>query len=137
VLRTACAESLRWPGDLRLSVNVSTRQLSDPHFVEKVAAALSETGLKRQRLELEVTESALLREANLPILHQLSELGIRIALDDFGTGYSSLSYLQLFQFSKLKIDRSFISSVPHDEKSLAIRSEERRAGEERGAGRAR
>src|SRR5690606_20140162 len=59
-------------------------------------------------------------EANLPILHQLSELGIRIALDDFGTGYSSLSYLQLFQFSKLKIDRSFISSVPHDEKSLAI-----------------
>src|SRR5690606_6038001 len=79
-----------------------------------------EIGLAPGQLELEVTESALLHKANLSVLREIADLGVRVALDDFGTGYSSLSYLQLFQFSKLKIDRSFIVNVPHDKKSLAI-----------------
>ena len=119
-LRTACDQALHWPADFSVSVNLSTRQLADPHLVEKVAAVLRETELEPRRLEFEVTESALLHKANLSVLREIADLGVRVALDDFGTGYSSLSYLQLFQFSKLKIDQSFIVHVPHDKKSLAI-----------------
>ncbi len=120
VVRAACEEALNWPPEMSVSVNVSTRQLADPRFVEKVVMALHDSGFDHRRLELEVTESALLRDVNLPVLQELAELGIRITLDDFGTGYSSLSYLQRFPFSKLKIDRSFIRNVPADRNSLAI-----------------
>ena len=119
-LRAACADAQDWPAHLSVSVNISTRQLADPRFVEKVRAALGDTGFDHRRLEFEVTESALLRDANLPILQEIGDLGIRISLDDFGTGFSSLSYLQRFQFSKIKIDRSFIANAPHDPKSKAI-----------------
>ena len=119
-VRTASAAAVKWPKELSVAVNVSTRQLADPHFVDTLVTALMDTGLDHRRLELEVTESALLRDANLPILKAISDLGIGIALDDFGTGYSSLSYLQRFQFSKLKIDRTFIMSVPENAKSKAI-----------------
>src|SRR5690606_28038656 len=119
-LRTACAEALNWPDHLIVAVNISTRQLADPHFLEKVVKALQDTQFDHRRLELEVTESALLQEANLPILQELADLGIRVVQDDFGTGYSSLSYLQRFQFSKLKIDRSFILNTPRDKKNVAI-----------------
>jgi diguanylate cyclase (GGDEF)-like protein/PAS domain S-box-containing protein len=119
-LRAASAEATKWPKELSVAVNVSTRQLAQVHFLDTIVTTLMDTGLDHRRLELEVTESALLRDTNLPILNAISDLGIRIALDDFGTGYSSLSYLQRFQFNKLKIDRSFIMSVLEDSKSKAI-----------------
>jgi diguanylate cyclase (GGDEF)-like protein/PAS domain S-box-containing protein len=119
-LRAAAAEAVKWPKELSLAVNVSTQQLAHPQFLDAVVAALMDTGLDHRRLELEVTESALLQDTNLHVLTAISDLGIRVVLDDFGTGYSSLSYLQRFHFSKLKIDRSFIMSVPQNSKSKAI-----------------
>ena len=88
----------------------------------KVAAALAELGLAPGRLELEITETVLIRDdaEALTILQQLRELGVRIALDDFGTGYSSLSYLHRFPFDKIKIDRSFISDIGQSEDSSPI-----------------
>ena len=85
-------------------------------------AALQHSGLDPRRLELEITESALLNdtEANLATLHRLKTLGVSIAMDDFGTGYSSLSYLQRFPFDKVKIDRAFIANLGHSRKSAAI-----------------
>ena len=120
VLRTATAEAARWPKELSIAVNVSTCQLAHAKFLDTIVTGLLDSGLDHRRLELEVTESALLSDTNLPILKEINDLGIRIALDDFGTGYSSLSYLQRFQFSKIKIDRSFITGVPTDAKSRAI-----------------
>jgi diguanylate cyclase (GGDEF)-like protein/PAS domain S-box-containing protein len=119
-LKAALTEAATWPNELSVAVNIATQQLSHPQFLDTVVATLVETDIDPRRLELEVTESALLSEANIPILDELSHLGIRIALDDFGTGYSSLSYLQRFQFSKLKIDRSFILGVSTNLKSKAI-----------------
>ena len=119
-LRAALAEAATWPKELSVSVNVSTRQLAHVQFLDSIVTALMDSRIDHRRLELEVTESALLSDTNLPILTEINHLGIGIALDDFGTGYSSLSYLQRFQFSKLKIDRSFIMSVPTDAKSKAI-----------------
>lgn len=120
VMHTACAEATKWPSELSISVNLSTRQLANEGLVNMIVSALMDTGLDHRRLELEVTESALLEEANLPTLMAIQDLGISLALDDFGTGYSSLSYLQRFQFNKLKIDRSFIMDVPENAKSKAI-----------------
>jgi len=120
VLRTACRQAATWPAEVSLSVNISTRQFSDHRLVDKIVKALTESGLDHRRLELEVTESALLRQANLPTLKAIRELGIRLALDDFGTGYSSLSYLKRVQFDKLKIDQSFVKDAPTNAKSKAI-----------------
>ena len=119
-LRAATAEAATWSKELSVAVNVSTCQLAQAQFLDTIVNALMDKGLDPRRLELEVTESALLDDANLSILKAINDLGIRIALDDFGTGYSSLSYLQRFQFSKLKIDRSFIMNVPAHGKSKAI-----------------
>jgi diguanylate cyclase (GGDEF)-like protein len=95
VLRRACAEAARWPGELRVSVNVSARELSDPAFVGRVSDTLAATAVAPERLILEVTETALMEGAERAIagLHELARLGLRIALDDFGTGYSSLARL--------------------------------------------
>jgi diguanylate cyclase (GGDEF)-like protein len=113
VLRTACAEAVTWPDQVRLAVNVSPVQFRSQTLALTVAAALAASGLAANRLELEITEAVLIRddEAALEILHQLRAIGVRIALDDFGTGYSSLSYLQRFPFDKIKIDRSFINDI--------------------------
>ncbi|MDN5000804.1 EAL domain-containing protein [Bradyrhizobium sp. GCM10027634] len=113
VLRQACLEAASWPGDIHIAVNVSPVQFRSRTLALKVAAALAESGLAPGRLELEITETVLIRddEEALTILQQLRELGVRIALDDFGTGYSSLSYLHRFPFDKIKIDRSFISDI--------------------------
>ena len=122
VLRTACAQAARWPNDIWVAVNLSSRQFSAGDLPAMVEAVLKTNGLAATRLELEITESVLLGDsvANLATLSRLRDLGIRIALDDFGTGYSSLSYLQRFPFSKIKIDRSFISGLPSSEQSKAI-----------------
>jgi diguanylate cyclase (GGDEF)-like protein/PAS domain S-box-containing protein len=109
VTRTACFAASRWPDQIKVAVNVSAVQVR-PTLPLIIASALSDSGLRAGRLELEVTESVLLQdsEANLEILHQLRRLGVRIAMDDFGTGFSSLSYLSRFPFDKIKLDRSFI-----------------------------
>uniref|UniRef100_Q07PV4 Diguanylate cyclase/phosphodiesterase n=1 Tax=Rhodopseudomonas palustris (strain BisA53) TaxID=316055 RepID=Q07PV4_RHOP5 len=113
VLVESCAEAVKWPGDVKVSVNVSPVQFGSEGFALKVAAALANSGLPAHRLELEITEAVLIRddEAALTMLHQIRALGVGIALDDFGTGYSSLSYLRRFPFDKIKIDRSFIKNI--------------------------
>jgi diguanylate cyclase (GGDEF)-like protein len=113
VLRTACAEAASWPAPIKLAVNVSPIQFTTQTLALNVTRALVAADLPAHRLELEVTETVLIRddEMALAILHQLRGIGVGIALDDFGTGYSSLSYLQRFPFDKVKIDRSFIRDI--------------------------
>lgn len=113
VIEQACQAAAKWPADMVVAVNLSPVQFETPGLVRTVADALAASGLSASRLQLEITESVLLHDnaVNLSILDQLSELGVSIALDDFGTGYSSLSYLQRFAFDRIKIDRSFISSI--------------------------
>ncbi len=110
VLRTACHEAMKWPSNLKVAVNVSAEQLTDPAFASVVVSALAQSGLPPQRLEIEVTESVFLRDGGgaAQLLDQLIGLGIRLSLDDFGTGYSSLGYLRKTQFSTIKVDRSFV-----------------------------
>ncbi len=110
VLRTACAEAMRWPSNLKIAINVSAEQLTDPNFASVVVSALAQSGLPPQRLEIEVTESVFLRDGGgaAQLLDQLIGLGVRLSLDDFGTGYSSLGYLRKTQFSTIKVDRSFV-----------------------------
>ncbi|MEO6015223.1 MAG: EAL domain-containing protein [Devosia sp.] len=122
VLRQACREAASWPEHISVAVNLSARQFSTDDLVGMVSSVLEETGLPASRLELEITETVLMRDsnANMVMLRALRDLGIRIALDDFGTGFSSLGYLQRFPFSKIKIDRQFISGLPGSEESQAI-----------------
>ncbi|MEM9223530.1 MAG: EAL domain-containing protein [Pseudomonadota bacterium] len=122
VLLRACQTAKRWPQDMRVSVNVSSVQLSDPGFPDKVFAVLARTRLPYHRLELEITETAFLQDGDTvkKSLRRLNDAGIRIALDDFGTGYSSLTYLNQFPITRIKIDRSFFSSLDSDETSRSI-----------------
>jgi diguanylate cyclase (GGDEF)-like protein len=122
VLNTACAEAATWPAHIRLAVNVSPVQFRSGTLALKVVAALAESGLAANRLELEITEAVLIRDDDtaLSILHQLRGVGVRIALDDFGTGYSSLSYLQRFPFDKIKIDRCFVKALDEPDASSGI-----------------
>ena len=123
VLRQACREAVNWPGQVKVAVNVSGEQLLDPGFVPSVVTALSTSGLPPQRLEIEVTESIFVRDANLArrALEQIMALGCGIALDDFGTGYSSLAYIRNLRFSTIKIDRSFVQGASAGSpESLAI-----------------
>jgi diguanylate cyclase len=113
VLRAACREASTWNRPLAVAVNVSAVQLHTASFASLVHEILFQTGLPARRLELEITETALVRDLNraLATLRQLKAMGVRIAMDDFGTGYSSLSNLRAFPFDKIKIDGSFIKSV--------------------------
>jgi diguanylate cyclase (GGDEF)-like protein len=122
VLATACAEAKTWPAGIKLAVNVSAVQFRSDTLALKVVAALAASGFSASNLELEITESVLIRDdaAALAILHQLRALGVRIALDDFGTGYSSLSYLQRFPFDKIKIDRCFIKDIVESSETPCI-----------------
>jgi diguanylate cyclase (GGDEF)-like protein/PAS domain S-box-containing protein len=122
VLREACAEAVKWPSEVKVAVNLSPVQFRSRNLVQVVISALAQSGLSPDRLELEITESLFLAEteANLAILHQLRELGVRISMDDFGTGYSSLSYLRSFPFDKIKIDRSFVKDLAKRPDCVAI-----------------
>ena len=123
VMRTACMEAARWPSNLKVAVNVSADQLTDPGFAAVVVSALAQSGLSPQRLEIEVTESVFLRDGGgaTQLLDQLLKLGIRLSLDDFGTGYSSLGYLRKTQFSTIKVDRSFVQGAAKNvPESIAI-----------------
>jgi diguanylate cyclase (GGDEF)-like protein len=113
VLRTACTAARAWPDHVRVAVNLSPVQFKYAGLLRSVGAILEETGLPGRRLELEITESALLEGTDnvVTVLHGLHELGIRISMDDFGTGYSSLCQLHRFPFDKIKIDRSFVSDL--------------------------
>jgi diguanylate cyclase (GGDEF)-like protein len=122
VVRDACTTAARWPDHLKIAVNLSPVQFRSSGLVPVIAGALAASGLSPDRLELEITETALLQdsEATLAMLYELRELGLRIAMDDFGTGYSSLSYLQSFPFDKIKIDRSFVKDIAESVGSLNI-----------------
>lgn len=113
VLEAACTEARSWPADLHVAVNVSPLQMRSPHFALTVCETLMRTGLPPHRLELEITESVFLSDADATRaqLDQWKALGIRIALDDFGCGYSNLGYLNAFPIDKLKIDRAFLGSL--------------------------
>jgi diguanylate cyclase (GGDEF)-like protein len=112
VLRQACSDGKNWPG-LSVAVNVSPVQFRQVDFVEVVERILAETGFDPTWLELEITESTLIGNVEIAesAMLRLKALGVRLALDDFGTGYSSLLYLRRFPFDKLKIDRSFVTSI--------------------------
>jgi diguanylate cyclase (GGDEF)-like protein/PAS domain S-box-containing protein len=113
VLQEACREAASWAGQQRVSVNVSPLQFRGRDLPKTILTALTTSGLSPSRLEVEVTETLLISDAEgaLDILRQVRALGVRVALDDFGTGYSSLSYLRSFPFDKVKIDRSFVSDL--------------------------
>ncbi|PTE08170.1 putative bifunctional diguanylate cyclase/phosphodiesterase [Mesorhizobium helmanticense] len=122
MLRRACIDAKEWPADLRLSLNVSPRELSDLLFPIRLLAVLSEQGFTPNRLEIEITENALVAdlETAKTILQSLQNVGIKIALDDFGTGYSSLYHLRELKLDKIKIDRSFIQSMKDNPESAKI-----------------
>ena len=120
LLREACRQLAQWEGTghaaLRMSVNVSMVQVASPDFVTTVRTLLTEHGIPGARLQIELTESTLMRnpEITRSVLRRLKDLNINIAIDDFGTGYSSLSYLRGFPVDTVKIDRSFIADIEHD-----------------------
>ena len=122
VLNQATRDAAAWPGEISVAVNVSPLQLRNRGFAQNVLMALAASGLRAQRLELEITENVLLddTEANLETLHTLRKLGVRISMDDFGTGYSSISYLRRFPFDKIKIDRSFVRDAGTSADASAI-----------------
>jgi diguanylate cyclase (GGDEF)-like protein/PAS domain S-box-containing protein len=119
VLRTACQQATVWRRadvSLRMAVNLSARQFQHTNLAAQVAAVLAETGLPAHGLELEITESMAMHNADrtVVVLRALKDLGVHLSVDDFGTGYSSLSYLKQFEVDTLKIDRGFVRDLPHD-----------------------
>ncbi len=129
VLREAMQKAAQWrelcpPGErpLVVSLNLSTRQMSEPRFVASVAEALADTSVDPQQIALEITETVLIEdtEAATQTLHALEDLGVRLVLDDFGTGYSSLGYVKRFPLSFLKIDRSFVATLGENGRDAAI-----------------
>jgi diguanylate cyclase (GGDEF)-like protein len=122
VLETACLAAMNWPEGLRVSVNLSPVQLRDAGLVDTIRAVLERTGLTPDRLEFEITESALIEDPDRTeaVLRVLKKDGVQFAIDDFGTGYSSLSYLRRFPFDRIKIDRSFVKNLTSDADSATI-----------------
>ncbi len=122
ILRRACLDAKAWPAPLMLSLNVSPTQLMDATLPQRILAILTDTGFPAARLEIEITENAIIN--NMDIAHatltSLHNMGVKIALDDFGTGYSSLSHLRKLRFDKIKIDRSFILSMQESEDSRKL-----------------
>lgn len=130
VIEKAAAECANWPGNVSVAVNISARDFRGLDIVGVVDAALERSGLEAERLEIEVTETAVIEERDLAnaVLAELAGKGITIALDDFGTGYSSLSYLSALPFTKLKIDRSFVSDIVSDPRALLLLANVARLG---------
>jgi diguanylate cyclase (GGDEF)-like protein/PAS domain S-box-containing protein len=123
VMRKACEEARNWPDHVKVNVNVSPEQLLEPGFHQEVVEALAVSGLRPERLEVEVTESIFLRDASVArnALEQVMALGCSVALDDFGTGYSSLGYIRKLRFSTIKVDRTFVQGAAQGSaESLAI-----------------
>src|SRR5690606_25287193 len=128
VLEQACLQGAAWQSSsprtppLKISVNLSLRQFQDPGLLDDVKRALLQSGLAPACLQLEVTESAIMRdvESTITTMRQLKELGLQLALDDFGTGYSSLAYLKRLPLDVLKIDRSFVNGIDIAHEDQAI-----------------
>jgi len=125
VLKQACARAARWcerHGRYSVAVNLSARQFADPGLLDTIDAALAESGLDPALLDLEITESMVMRdpEAAAGIMNRLRSRGVRISMDDFGTGYSSLGYLKRFPINTVKLDRSFVRDLPHHPDDVAI-----------------
>ncbi|MBZ9898385.1 EAL domain-containing protein [Mesorhizobium sp. BR1-1-6] len=122
VLQAACTECAKWPDHTSVSVNLSAKDFRNRDVIQKVRDALASSGLAAGRLEIEVTETALLDDKSLTrqYIEELKQIGVRIALDDFGTGYSSLSYLHKLPLDKIKIDRSFLMDVTQSKRSLEL-----------------
>ncbi|MEG0558207.1 MAG: EAL domain-containing protein, partial [Comamonas sp.] len=125
VLEQSVQEAARWHAQgmfIKVSVNVSALEFRQPDFVERLTQVLHGSTLPAQWLELELTESILLQDAQEMALrvHRIAELGVGLVIDDFGTGYSNLSYLKKLPISKIKIDQSFVRGLPHDEEDKAI-----------------
>jgi len=123
ILRKACMECMKWPEAVSVAVNFSPHQFHQRDLLSEVRYALEVSGLPANRLEIEITESSLLRNTQLThdVLSQLRAIGVRISLDDFGTGYSSLSYLHNFPLQKVKIDRSFLEGIDSDRPLTLLR----------------
>jgi diguanylate cyclase (GGDEF)-like protein len=122
IINEACRQAASWPSDLVVAVNVSARQFVNHDLYSVVTQALAANNLAPSRLEIEITESALMEsDAEIAaVLHRLRQHGVGLAMDDFGTGYSSLAYLRRFHFTKVKIDRSFIGGLATENQSIAI-----------------
>jgi diguanylate cyclase (GGDEF)-like protein/PAS domain S-box-containing protein len=122
VLKEACRQAAQWPDDIKIAVNLSPVQLSSVDIIDVVRETLIETGISPHRLELEITESAIIGDTAraLHILRQIKALGVTFAIDDFGTGYSSLATLNAFPFDKIKIDQSFLRDSETNPQSRAI-----------------
>jgi EAL domain-containing protein (putative c-di-GMP-specific phosphodiesterase class I) len=122
VLQEACRQAATWPKHVHVAVNISPAQFRSPLLIAHVTAALANSGLRPGRLELELTETAMISDgpAIRQVLVSLRELGVTVAMDDFGTGYSSLSHLRDFPLDRIKIDRSFVSTAATDRQSMAI-----------------
>ena len=122
VMAQALLETRDWPSHLKIAINISPIQFRDSHLAERILKLLSECNFPAGRLEIEITESSFLedRESALTIVHSLKNMGVTISLDDFGTGYASLSQLQSLPFDRIKIDKSFVTSLLSDSQSDAI-----------------
>lgn len=122
MLAAATKECAKWPEQINVAINLSAKDFRSREIVEKVRSALADSGLSAKRLEIEVTETALLDDKSLTreLIEEMKALGVRIALDDFGTGYSSLSYLHKLPLDKIKIDRSFLMDVTQNARSLEL-----------------
>lgn len=122
VLEQACREAAGWPAAQHVAVNVSAVQFRSPLLLSHVAEALAKSGLSANRLEIELTETALVEDGPQIVhaLQALRRLGVKIAMDDFGTGYSSLAHLRDLPLDRIKIDRSFVAAAPNDRQSLAV-----------------
>ena len=126
VIRTACAQNQAWQRaglkPMRIAINVSARQFAQPDLVQSITAALAETGMEAQSLEIELTESLVMADVEraISILRGLKAIGVHLSIDDFGTGYSSLSYLKRFPIDVLKIDQSFVRDIAIDPDDAAI-----------------
>ena len=122
LLRQACSDARNWPSHLCLAVNVAPQQIQDPLLPERILAILTETGFAPSRLEVEITETALVNglEVARSTLISLQNIGVKIALDDFGTGYSSLYHLRELRFDKLKIDKSYVTTLKQGNKRAKL-----------------
>ena len=125
VLHTACSQAVAWQRagmPLRVAINLSARQLYSPGLLSEIKAALHDSGLDPSLLELEITETVMMQnvQQGAELLRELKAVGVHLSVDDFGTGYSSLAYLKRLPLNTLKIDRSFITDIPHDADDAAI-----------------
>jgi diguanylate cyclase (GGDEF)-like protein len=122
VMEQALKEARSWPQHLKIAVNISPLQFRDPHLAEQIIKLLTETGFPASRLEIEITEASLLedRDQVLTIIQSLKNVGVSVSLDDFGTGYASLAQVNSLPVDRIKIDRSFISTIVKSEQTAAI-----------------